>query len=173
MKIKKSKFNNIRFIIIISIFLLIIFSIRMTNSRYISGASSETDLIAKAILTLSNDTLTFTADNLLPGNTKEYDFSVANYDEINTNEVDIAYHLEITEPSGENPLTMELRKLNTGTGSTVAVTNGKTANIDLGYEGKQITNYKLILKWDESKKDSKFAGLNLQYKIKLVAEQKR
>ncbi len=66
MQKEKIKFNKLRFIIISLIFLLIIFSIGKTNSRYLSGASSDTDLIAKTVLTLNNNKLTYTAENLLP-----------------------------------------------------------------------------------------------------------
>ncbi len=66
MQKEKIKFNKLRFIIISLIFLLIIFSIGKTNSRYLSGASSDTDLIAKTVLTLNNNKLTYTEENLLP-----------------------------------------------------------------------------------------------------------
>lgn len=62
---KKNKIKNIRFLFMAFI-LLIFFSIGKTNSRYVSTASTETDIIAKTILTLSNDKLTYTDANLLP-----------------------------------------------------------------------------------------------------------
>lgn len=66
MQKEKIKFNKLRFIIISLIFLLIIFSIGKTNSRYLSSASSDTDIIAKTVLTLNNNKLTYTEENLLP-----------------------------------------------------------------------------------------------------------
>ncbi len=66
MKRQKIKFNKLRFIIISLIFLLIIFSVGKTNSRYLSGASSDTDVIAKTVLTLNNNKATYTETNLLP-----------------------------------------------------------------------------------------------------------
>ncbi|MCI8546150.1 MAG: hypothetical protein HFJ44_02845 [Clostridia bacterium] len=61
-----NKVKNIRFIFIILIFLIIIFSIGYTNSKYINQTRSETDLIAKSILTLSNNTLAYREENLFP-----------------------------------------------------------------------------------------------------------
>lgn len=171
MKREKNKFNNIRFIFIILIFLLIIFSIGRTNSRYLSGASSDTDIIAKAILTLSNNEQIYPVEGvMLPGDSRIYEFSVANYDDINTNEILLGYHLQIISSDEESPLEVELE--NVTTSQKVALTNGKTPSIDLPYEGQQITNYKLTLKWDEKKRDIKYAGKSLKYTINLVAEQK-
>lgn len=61
-----SKAKNVKFILIVLIFLIIIFSIGYTNSKYINQMKSDTDLIAKSILTLSNNTLTYKEENLLP-----------------------------------------------------------------------------------------------------------
>ncbi len=66
MQKEKIKFNKLRFVIISLIFLIIIFSIGKTNSRYLSGASSDTDVIAKTVLTLNNNKATYTEANLLP-----------------------------------------------------------------------------------------------------------
>lgn len=61
-----SKAKNVKFILIVLIFLIIIFSIGYTNSKYINQMKSDTDLIAKSILTLSNNTLAYKEENLLP-----------------------------------------------------------------------------------------------------------
>lgn len=63
---RRNKVKNIRFILIVLIFLLILFSIGYTNSKYINKAHSKTDIIAKSILTLSNDTLAYKEENLFP-----------------------------------------------------------------------------------------------------------
>ena len=53
------------------------------------------------------------------------------------------------------------------------ITNGRTEEIELPYKEKQTTNYKLTLKWDENKNDSKYSGKTLKYTVKLVETQKK
>lgn len=171
MKKQRDKFANIRFIAIVLIFLLILFSIGKTNSRYISGASSENDLIAKAILTLSNNKVVYTEnESLFPGAVKSYEFSVLNYDDINTNEVLLSYYLEIKTDNANSPFTLSLQNLSTG--ENVPLNNGKTGNIDLPYGDKIETKYKLTFTWNSSKTDIQYSGLNLKYTVNLVALQK-
>jgi len=164
--------RNIRFILIVSIFLILLFSIGQTNSRYMSQASSQTDLIAKAVLTLNNNNLVINADrNIFPGDTKSYEFSVSNYDDKNTNEVLLKYYLQVTTEASNSPLTIELQNMSTG--QILTLNNGKTNEIELPYGNETTTNYKLTLRWDESKNSLEYAGMNLKYVIQLVGTQKR
>lgn len=96
---------------------------------------------------------------------------MANYDEVNTNEVLMKYYLEIKTTSTNSPLVVELQNLTTG--EKINLTNGKTPEIELPYGSQTITNYRLTLKWDKTNNDPKFAGINLKYTINLVATQKR
>lgn len=59
------------------------------------------------------------------------------------------------------------------TGKILNITNGRTEEIEIPFENKETTNYRLTLKWDENKIDSKYAGRSLKHTIKLVATQKR
>lgn len=105
------------------------------------------------------------------GDIKTYEFSVSNYDEVNTNEVLMKYYLEVTTEATNSPLEVTIQ--NETTGETLTLNNGRTDEFELPYETKITYNYKLVLNWDESKKDSSYAGLNLKYTVKLVATQKR
>ena len=96
---------------------------------------------------------------------------MANYDEVNINEVSMKYYLEIKTTTANSPLVVELQ--NVTTGEKIDLTNGKTSEIELPYGSQAITNYRLILKWDKSNNDPKFAGMDLKYTINLVATQKR
>ena len=104
------------------------------------------------------------------GTVKSYEFSVRNYDDINTNEVLLSYYLEIKTANENSPFVVSLQNLTTG--ENVPLNSGKTGNIDLQYGNKIETNYRLTFTWDSNKTDIKYAGLNLKYTINLVAVQK-
>lgn len=164
----KNKIKNIR-LIFMDFILLIFFAIGTTSSRYLSTVTTEDDIIAKSILTLKNEA-TCTIENLLPGGEETYEFSVLNYDEVNTNEVLMKYYFEITIDDTKIPLEASFQNVNTG--KIFNVSDGRTDEIELPYGSKITTNYKLILKWDKSKSDVKFAGQDMECIIKLVATQK-
>lgn len=83
----------------------------------------------------------------------------------------LKYYLEITTQENNSPLTVELQNMSTG--KMMTITNGRTDEIELPYESKETTNYKLTLRWDTNNKSAEYAGKNLKYTIKLIATQKK
>lgn len=161
-----------RKLIYIIAFLCVItmFNFNITSSRYMEEAFADNSIIATPILTFSNCEATYSADNLLPGATKEITFTVSNTDEEIQNEVLLKYNLQI-ETNTNIPLQYKLYEVTSSGENEITLTNNKTQNYEVGYENQYLKNYKLKILWNESDNSYEYAGQTIQCKLKLNGEQ--
>lgn len=154
----------------ISIIVIItIFTFNLSSGRYSGEIVAEEDVIAIPIFTLSNNNKTYSISNMLPGETKEYTFSVSNTDGKNINEILLSYYFEI-EIDAASPLKVKLYDITNGTTEEIQITNNTTNKVSLN-KTKQEKTYKLKLYWEEADNNYEYAGKTINCNIKLVAEQ--
>ena len=80
--------RKVFYLCILFVLISFLYSFNVTTSRYVGQIeASEENIVAVPILTLSNDTMTYTIDNMMPGNEKTYEFVVSNYENDKINEV--------------------------------------------------------------------------------------
>lgn len=168
---RKIEEKNLFLFCIISIIIIItIFTFNLSSGRYIGEIVAEDDVIAIPIFTLSNNSKTYSISNMLPGETKEYTFSVSNTDGKNISEISLSYYFEINIDA-EFPLEVKLYDItSSATGEEIQITNNTTNKISLN-KTKQEKTYKLKLYWDELDNNYEYSGNTINCNIKLVAEQ--
>ncbi len=96
-----------------------------------------------------------------------YEFSVRNYDNFSTSEVDLDYTIQIVNNSGAN-----LEFILTKDGKTVSLNNNKTNSISLSGLKKQTDNYKLQIKYHNNPAIAYDITGNVQIKIEAVQAKK-
>ncbi len=127
-------------------------------SKYRSAQATDvTAVIANVNMQATIDEVVL--NEMKPGVTQEYTFSVKNYTEGNSDasNVQMIYTLEI-ETGRYLPLEFELLDITEDIGSTQnLLVNNKTNDIRIGPD-KQQKDYKLIIKWNESEKTHKYSS---------------
>lgn len=96
-----------------------------------------------------------------------YNFSVKNYDENETSEVDLDYFINI-----ENNSNADLEFLLVKDGKNVALTNNKTNTITLSSNGKQSDDYALSIKYHNDPAQTEDIKGNVQIKVEAVQAQR-
>ena len=168
-KEKSTKKNNIIFFCIACIIISTIFTFNISNSRYMAEVSAEDDALAIPILTLSNNGLSHTIDNMLPGETREITFSVSNKDDSKINEILLEYYFKI-EMESEIPLEVKIYDISSGT--EVDVTDKNSSDpIEMKASEEETKNYKLKVIWDASYNDASYAGKEINCNVTLEALQ--
>ena len=169
---KKDKLNikNFKYFMISLAIILTIFTFNITASRYMGEISSQDDLIAKPILTLSNNSLSYT-ENMKPGDTKIYEFEVSNKENDNTNEILLDYYFSITSTTGFTPLTIEIYDITNEETLLPLTSDNYTQVQQMNYETETTRKYKLLVIWKEENNSSEYAGKNIDFTLKLEAMQ--
>ena len=157
----------------VGIFLVIImfsFTFGVTNSRYIGELFSSKSIIANPIITLNSNETSYSISDMLPGDVREYKFSVANFDNSNVNEVLLSYRLRFTLEDGI-PLTIKLYDISNGK-TEIQLNNGETPKITMNYGPDYIVqNYMIEIIWDKKDNSYEYANKKINCKIQLNAEQ--
>ena len=145
--------------IMIVLFVLAIFLIQTpprSYSKYYSIVSSENPgkIAAYVFLSPANiDVPIIIEEKLYPGITYEYPFVIKNYDDNIRCKVDLVYSLNISK-TDNLPIEMKLYK------DDVLIENNKIENQELKFSVDTAHNYKIVITWDETLDDYKYAGIS-------------
>lgn len=166
-KMKKYK-NNFILFFIACVIISTIFTFNVTSSRYIGKISSDDDIIARPILTLSNNQQSFSIDNMLPGDEKEILFSVSNVEENQTNEVLLDYYFKINSQT-EIPLKFEIYDITGDEEILLQMIDNVTENNQMktvASETDKVTkDYKLKIIWNVNDNSYEYAGKTIKYDV--------
>ncbi len=130
------------------------------------------DIVIKSAIPITKDnmeaTLNFHLDDMIPGTTKTYNFSVTNYNNNQINEVTMNYKIKILK-SNNIPVNVMLYK----NGSLVNLLNADLECLDnilnLGVE--QTDNYQLVINWNIADNDYTYSGLTDYLDVKIESVQ--
>lgn len=169
---KKIKMKRLLHFFILFIFIIILlYSIYLrTSSRYVGQTVSNDSVIAIPILTLSNNTATYTASNMKPGDVQTYDFQVSNYENGKINEVLLEYYFTVNVET-VIPLTVEIYDITDGGETLIPLKNGVTDRISINYGEEILRKYRLKIIWDVSNNDVSYADKSITCNIALRGEQ--
>ena len=153
--------NKKKIILILLIAYILIFGINTTYSMYKSSSNSELKLsFAKIIFNNKElNNLSLPVNNLIPGESIEYQFMVSNSKDGNISEIDIGYSISIEtfniipvninlyNTNSENPI-MECNKdnFNRNTENKLIC---NTEEFKLKYNEETTDNYKLVISFDQ------------------------
>ena len=155
-------------LLIFSVSILFVFTFNVTSSRYKGELQGEAkDIVAIPIISLDNPTFNYTLEKMLPGDIRESDFYVSNYDEKNTNEVLMKYYLKVTLDS-EIPIEVTLTDEE---GTVLTLNDKKTEKYELPYDDKMKTKYHIKVEWNEDDNSYEYAGKDISLTIDLIAVQ--
>ena len=167
---KKYKFKKKPCILLVfSVSILFLFTFNVTSSRYMGELEGEAkDIVAIPTISLENPTFNYTLDKMLPGDIRESDFYVSNFDNENTNEVLMKYYLKVTLNS-EIPVKVTL----TGEDGTelTLLDDKRTEEYELPYDTIMTTKYHIKIEWDEAEDSYEYAGKDISLTIDLIAIQ--
>lgn len=166
---KKYRLKKKPFILLIfCVSILFLFTFNFTSSRYMGQLSGEVDdIVAVPILNLENPIFNNTIENMLPGDIKEADFYVTNYDDEKNNEVLMKYYLNVRLDS-EIPIKVILTDEN---GKELSLNEGKTDEYEIPYKTKTKVKYHIKLEWDEKDNSYDYASKDIKLMIDLTALQ--
>lgn len=171
---RKSTKRNLIFFSVAGIIISTIFTFNLSNSRYMGQISSDENALAIPIITLSNNTQTYSVTNMLPGDIKEYEFSVSNVDKDNSNEVLMEYYFKINMETSI-PLEVRLYEIINETEQEIPITSNVTEKMQMNIvenKADKITrNYKLKIIWNTNNNSYEYAGKQIVCNIVLEALQ--
>lgn len=158
----------------IALFILIIicaFAINLTDSRYSSSKTIDDSIqIAKPIVEMESTSAT-TIENILPGQTVEYEFNIKNTDGTFTNEVLMNYYIKVTYNNNNLPLTYEIFDVTDGTEKKLTTTSNQTDIKSIGYSDVEVHKYRIKFTWPSNENDVSYAGKQISFDIDVYAEQ--
>lgn len=171
----RNKKRNLIFLCLACIIISTIFTFNLSNSRYMGEIKAEDEVLAVPIITLSNNTYSYSIENMLPGDANEYTFQVSNVDGEQANEILLTYYFKINMETIV-PLEVEMYEiLEDGTEEKITITNNVTEEFQMDVvaeEADKITkDYKLKIIWDESQNSYEYAGQTINMNITLEAIQ--
>ena len=167
--------RNLIFFCLACIIISTIFTFNLSNSRYMGEISAEDEVLAVPIITLSNNTYSYSIEDMLPGDVNEYTFQVSNVDGEQTNEILLTYYFKINMETIV-PLEVEMYEiLEDGREEELTITDNTTEEFQMDIvveETDKITkDYKLKIIWDESQNSYEYAGQTINMNITLEAIQ--
>lgn len=172
--IRINKINNLILLCIASAIVFSIFTVHLSNSKYTGAITSEKDVLAIPILTLSNNNQMYSINNMIPGDEKEYTFSVSNIEEGKTNEILLKYFFKI-EKQTQVPIEVKLYDITDGNEKEMSITNNCTEEYQMGVVKQDIDKitrkYKLKIRWNITDNDYKYSGKQINCKITLEGTQ--
>lgn len=140
-----------------------------TFSRYVSSSSSEPTVnVAVPIFNTSIESLLVPLDEMYPGQTKTYNFSVSNYSGNKRSDVTLDYVINI-ERSTNMPVTVELYKNGINTN---VLTNYASPTYTMSHGTDALDNYQLVINWPSQYDDEVYANLTEYMQIVISANQK-
>lgn len=171
---KNTKKNNLILFCISFIAIFTVFTFNGSNSRYVGKIMAEEEVLAVPVLTLSNNSQSYVETNMLPGETKEYKFSVSNVDGKNTNEVLLEYSFKVTTETIV-PIEVKLYEITNNQEKEIQITNNETEAIRLNIVNKnsdKVTkNYEIRFIWDINDNSYEYAQKEISCSVVLEAIQ--
>ena len=168
-KEKNNKKINLILLIAACVIISTIFTFNLSNSRYMAEVQADKDALAIPVLTLSNNGLTHTIDNMLPGDTREITFSVSNTEGGKVSELLLDYYFKINLQSSI-PLQVKIYDITSGT--EVDVTSNNASNpLTMPKTEATTRNYKLKVIWDAADNDASYAGQQITCNVTLEGVQ--
>jgi len=169
------KKRNLIVLGIVCIIISTIFTFNLSNSRYMGEIKAQEQILAIPIITLSNNTQSYTIENMLPGDEQEYPFQVSNVDGQQNNEILLKCCFKINMQTTV-PLKVEIYEVSTnGTERKLTINDNVTETFNMNVvttEADKVTkNYKLKIIWDESDNSYEYAGQTINMNIMLEATQ--
>ena len=165
MKLKLKVFI-ITFIIVSSAYL-----INITSSRYISEMNSTSDInVAIPQVELDTSSIT-TTDLMLPGETRDVEFSVKNYRDNESNEVLLDYYINLNITEQSIPLTYTIYEITENTEVELSQTSEGFGPVTLNFGSEEEKRFKIIFKWDEQYNDPSYASKQFKFEIEVNATQ--
>ena len=158
-------------LLVFSISILFLFTFNVTSGRYMGELEGEAkDIMAIPLISLENPTFNYISSKMLPGDIRESDFYVSNYNEENQNEVNevlMKYYLKIKLDS-KVPVKVTLTSED---GTEITLDENRTAKYELPYDNKMKTKYHIKIEWDETEDNYEYAGKDINLTIDLIAIQ--
>ncbi len=171
---KETQKMNIILFCISCIAIFTVFTFNVSNSRYVGKITADENVLAVPVLTLSNNSQSYVVANMIPGETKEYEFSISNVDGENTNEVLLEYIFKI-ETETSIPISVKLYEKTENVEKEISIVDGKTEAIRLNVVNQtsdRITkNYIVRLIWDANNNNYEYAQKEINCSIMLEAVQ--
>ena len=99
--------TKVKFLILAFIIISSIFFINSTTSRYLSEVNSKTD-VDVAMPQIEIEVSNVSKELMFPGDTKEVEFYIKNYDNININEVLMTYYITLDITDSTIPLNYKI-----------------------------------------------------------------
>ena len=166
---KRYKLKRKPFIILMfCVSILFLFTFNVTSSRYMGElVGSANDVVAVPIISLDNPNFTYEAQDMLPGDVRESDFYVNNYENDLTNEVAMKYYLKIKLDS-VIPLTVTLTDKDD---TEIVLDDNRTKEFELPYKEKMRDKYHIKIEWNEKDNSYEYAGKDIKLTIDLISTQ--
>ncbi len=168
------------FILLLCLLILIPF----TLSRF--KTESRADAIVDIAFFVANDLYThqeITLDDMIPGDVKNYTFSVSNYKDSDRTEVNLKYNVEVLTTTNI-PFQYELYLVNNGVDEQIVESSEiiqdefdtyfnsiKTSTRDFNFMENQTDTYKLVVKFPIEQKDTKYQDSAENIEINVNAKQ--
>lgn len=171
---KKTQKNNLIMFCISFIAIFTVFTFNGSNSRYVGKIVADEEVLAVPVLTLSNNSQSYVATNMLPGETKEYKFSVSNVDGESTNEVLLEYYFKVTTETTV-PIEVKLYEITGNEEREIQIANNESETIRLNVvnqsSDKITKNYTLKFIWDIDFNSYEYAQKEISCSVVLEAIQ--
>lgn len=161
---KKLEFLVLAFIIISSIYFM-----NTTTSRYLSQVNSVSDLDV-AIPQISMDVGEVTNNLMLPGDSREVEFYVKNYD-TRVNDVLMEYYINVDFIDSTIPVSYKIYDITDNSETLLSETSNGFGPITLKYGTEEDRHFKIIFTWDEKDNSTSYAGKQFSFKIEVNATQ--
>ncbi len=148
--------KKVRLFILIALFIVLIQTPPKSYSKYYSVVNGESGAAVASYVFLSSINLSEPIsldEKLYPGITYEYSFTIKNFDGNVKSNVDLLYSLSITK-TNNLPIEMKLYK------DDVLIENNEIENEPLKLGVDMVHNYKLVITWDDTINDYKYADLS-------------
>ncbi len=142
-------------------------SFNETTSRYLKQIEAKEEVIAKPILDISSTSTSTELQNMIPGDEREFEFSVTNKIGNDINEVLFSYNLEV-HLNSDIPLTLELYDEQ---GQKLTLNNNKTDEEQMQYGSEVTRNYKAKIIWNANYNDEIYANKSINLTVTLNAIQ--
>ncbi len=145
-------------LIVLVIFCMLFLKTEKSYAKYSSEIEGSVLIHAARAITENNRdaSFSFKLNDMVPGDTKNYNFNVTNFIGEDITGVTMNYKISVVF-SKNIPIDVKLYK-NDGI-TNVLNTDFESDNNILGHTNKQIDNYRLELTWDSEKASTIYAGL--------------
>ena len=162
--------TKVKFLILAFIIISSIFFINSTTSRYLSEVNSKSD-VDVAIPQLDIEVSNVSKDLMFPGDTKEVEFYIKNYNSTSINEVLMTYYITLDIIDSTIPLNYKIYDITQNNQIELPQTAQGFGPITLNYGIQEDRHYKIVFSWDESDNSATYAGKQFKFNIEVNAIQ--